>query len=70
MDTKPVITIEYCRQCRWLMRAAWMQQELLTTFAEELGGVTLAGHGRHLRSALRRATSMVAQGTRRLSRDH
>ena len=23
------------------MRAAWMQQELLTTFAEELGGVTL-----------------------------
>jgi selenoprotein W-related protein len=38
---KPVITIEYCRQCRWLMRAAWMQQELLTTFAEELGGVTL-----------------------------
>jgi selenoprotein W-related protein len=38
---KPIITIEYCRQCRWLMRAAWMQQELLTTFAEELGGVTL-----------------------------
>ena len=38
---KTVIEIEYCRQCRWLMRAAWMQQELLTTFAEELGGVTL-----------------------------
>jgi selenoprotein W-related protein len=38
---KLIITIEYCRQCRWLMRAAWMQQELLTTFAEELGGVTL-----------------------------
>lgn len=41
MTNKPVIEIEYCRQCRWLMRAAWMQQELLTTFAEELGGVTL-----------------------------
>jgi len=41
MPDKPVIAIEYCRQCRWLMRAAWMQQELLTTFAEELGGVTL-----------------------------
>ena len=40
-EAKPVITIEYCRQCRWLLRAAWMQQELLTTFAEELGGVTL-----------------------------
>ena len=41
MTDKPTRTIEYCRQCRWLMRAAWMQQELLTTFAEELGGVTL-----------------------------
>ena len=33
--------IEYCRQCRWLLRAAWMAQELLTTFEAELGGVTL-----------------------------
>ena len=41
MTDKPILEIEYCRQCRWLMRAAWMQQELLTTFAEELGGVTL-----------------------------
>lgn len=40
-EPKPVIAIEYCRQCRWLLRAAWMGQELLTTFAEELGGVTL-----------------------------
>jgi selenoprotein W-related protein len=38
---KPVIEIEYCRQCRWLLRAAWMAQELLTTFEDELGGVTL-----------------------------
>jgi|SRR5580692_4092055 selenoprotein W-related protein len=38
---KPVASIEYCRQCRWLLRAAWMAQELLTTFEEELGGVTL-----------------------------
>ena len=37
----PVIEIEYCRQCRWLMRAAWMAQELLVTFEEELGGVRL-----------------------------
>jgi selenoprotein W-related protein len=37
----PVIEIEYCRQCRWLLRAAWMAQELLTTFEEELGGITL-----------------------------
>jgi selenoprotein W-related protein len=38
---KPVITIEYCPKCGWLLRAAWMAQELLTTFNEELGGVLL-----------------------------
>ena len=37
----PVVEILYCRQCRWLLRAAWMAQELLSTFEEELGGVTL-----------------------------
>jgi selenoprotein W-related protein len=35
------VEIEYCRQCRWLLRAAWMAQELLTTFESEIGGVTL-----------------------------
>lgn len=39
---KPVVTILYCRQCNWLLRAAWMAQELLSTFSEELGAVTLA----------------------------
>lgn len=38
---KPVLEIEYCTQCRWLLRAAWLAQELLTTFEEELGGVAL-----------------------------
>ena len=38
---KPVITIEYCPKCGWLLRAAYMAQELLTTFTAELGGVTL-----------------------------
>ncbi len=37
----PQVEIEYCRQCRWLLRAAWLAQELLTTFEAELGGVTL-----------------------------
>ena len=40
-DTKPRIVIIYCRQCQWLLRAAWMAQELLSTFSEELGAVTL-----------------------------
>ncbi len=31
----------YCTQCRWLLRAAWMAQELLTTFQTELGEVAL-----------------------------
>lgn len=38
---KPTITIEYCPKCGWLLRAAYMAQELLTTFVEELGGVLL-----------------------------
>lgn len=41
MAVKPRIEIEYCTQCRWLLRAAWLAQELLTTFESELGGVTL-----------------------------
>ena len=35
------ITIHYCTQCRWMLRAAWMQQELLTTFQDELTEVAL-----------------------------
>lgn len=38
---KPRLEIEYCTQCRWLMRAAWMAQELLTTFVDDLGEVAL-----------------------------
>ncbi len=37
----PRIEIEYCTQCRWLLRAGWMAQELLTTFPAELGEVAL-----------------------------
>jgi selenoprotein W-related protein len=38
---KPVLTIEYCPKCGWLLRAAYMAQEFLTTFADELKGVSL-----------------------------
>ncbi len=41
MVTLPRVEIVYCRQCRWLMRAAWMAQELLTTFEENVGEVAL-----------------------------
>ncbi len=35
------IEIDYCTQCRWLLRAAWMAQELLTTFDGEISELTL-----------------------------
>ena len=35
------ITIAYCTQCKWLLRAAWMAQELLSTFETEIEEVTL-----------------------------
>ncbi len=38
---KPRATILYCRQCNWMLRAAWLAQELLTTFSEEIGEVSL-----------------------------
>jgi len=37
----PRVEIEYCTQCRWLLRAGWMAQELLTTFTEEIGEMAL-----------------------------
>lgn len=41
MARRPRVEIVYCTQCRWLLRAAWMAQELLTTFEKELGEVAL-----------------------------
>jgi selenoprotein W-related protein len=38
----PRIVIAYCTQCHWLLRAAWMAQELLSTFSADLGEVALA----------------------------
>lgn len=42
MPDKPKVTISYCTGCRWLLRSAWIAQELLTTFEEELEEVALA----------------------------
>jgi selenoprotein W-related protein len=61
----PRIEIEYCTQCRWLMRAAWMAQELLTTFETELSGVTLVpgtGGVFEVRSAGQTLWSRKAEG--------
>ena len=37
----PRITVTYCTQCQWLLRAAWLAQELLSTFGSDLGEVAL-----------------------------
>jgi selenoprotein W-related protein len=41
MTDKPKLQITYCTQCNWLLRAAWMQQEVLSTFSLEMGEVSL-----------------------------
>jgi selenoprotein W-related protein len=38
---KPTIIIEYCPKCGWLLRAAWMAQEILGPFTDDLYGITL-----------------------------
>ncbi len=45
MTGAPRIEIEYCTGCRFLLRAAWLAQELLTTFEGELGEVALQPGG-------------------------
>ena len=35
------VTIKYCTQCGWLLRAAWMSQELLNTFTDEITELSL-----------------------------
>lgn len=42
---KPRVRIQYCTQCRWLARAIWIAQELLTTFPTELEVVLDPGFG-------------------------
>ncbi len=37
----PRIEIHYCTQCNWLLRSAWLAQELLQTFGQDIGEVAL-----------------------------
>ncbi|PZO82479.1 MAG: selenoprotein [Mesorhizobium amorphae] len=40
-DAAPRVEIQFCTQCRWLLRSAWLAQELLSTFGTDLGEVAL-----------------------------
>ena len=35
------ISIEYCPGCKWIFRATWLAQEVLSTFEADLEQVTL-----------------------------
>lgn len=37
----PRVEIHYCTQCRFILRANWIAQELLMTFADNLGELAL-----------------------------
>ncbi|EAQ89134.1 hypothetical protein CHGG_05753 [Chaetomium globosum CBS 148.51] len=37
----PRVTIQFCTQCKWMLRAAYYAQELLSTFSVSLGEVAL-----------------------------
>ena len=41
MSARPKIEIRYCTGCKWLLRAAWFAQELLSTFEHDLAEVAL-----------------------------
>ncbi|WP_312793290.1 SelT/SelW/SelH family protein [Sphingobacterium sp.] len=41
MTKKPVIEIEYCPKCNWMLRAAYMAQEVLSSFTDEIYAVQL-----------------------------
>lgn len=40
-ELENTVSIHYCVQCNWMLRATWMAQELLYTFAEDLQQVAL-----------------------------
>jgi selenoprotein W-related protein len=37
----PRVEITYCTRCKFLLRASWLAQELLSTFEAELGEVAI-----------------------------
>ena len=39
--SRPSVEIRYCTKCKFLLRAAWLAQELLSSFEKELQEVIL-----------------------------
>lgn len=40
-NSKPTVSIEYCPKCNWMLRAAYMAQEILSTFSDDVHAVAL-----------------------------
>ena len=41
MIKKYIITINFCTKCGWLTRAAWMAQEIINTYVNDIQSVNL-----------------------------
>lgn len=41
MSDGKIIEIEFCIKCNWLLRSAWMAQELISTFGTSIKAMTL-----------------------------
>ncbi len=41
MIKKYIITINFCTKCGWLARAAWMAQEIINTYVNDIQSVNL-----------------------------
>lgn len=41
VNNKPTITIIYCPQCNWMLRATYMAQEFLSSFTHDVKGIML-----------------------------
>ena len=39
------VEIHYCTKCKWLLRSAWMAQELLSTFEADISEMALVPGG-------------------------
>jgi predicted Rdx family selenoprotein len=64
---RPRITITDCTQCQWLLRSAWLAQELLPTFGADLGEVALVPGTGGVSDCLRGRNHLGSQARRGLS---
>ena len=65
----PRVAIEYCTRCNWMLRSAWMAQELLTTFNGTIGEVALIPN--HEEGGIFQVTLLTSSGASLLwNREH